>query len=440
MPYSRNGKKRWLIPLLYFTTSLLIIGTFVKHTTALMNIGAYTSLLLSISVFFCNWPRLRKKLIAIYKEYQLLILLTLIFLFFTLITSLLASYNHLFMEPLNDIYKSIRYPVILFLCLLALSQNRFYIKYLYTIFLTTVLIILIVCPCILYFQNKLDSFNLVKNGAVSLGFLAPFVFTVLLIDVKKYVTYTVIATIFLLFIYIIWSGSRSGLLATASSLILISFAYIRKYEISRVKVLLFCIFSVLAFALTLSIAYRFSPRIQEKVQQTVTFKNFTSGRTTIIRTRYPVINQYVSFWHGIGYGNTIYQTLLHEQKAPEVIGQQNTINGKSQYFYYHDEPQLLVIYYSIGMFGIFLYLAFFVYFTYKSWINKTLPHSFGVLSYAIFSSLIAYFLLRGFVEHSGITLLMWLLALQLPLTKHFSQYASVNKDDERYSSSTYESL
>ncbi|WP_162902246.1 O-antigen ligase family protein [Facilibium subflavum] len=412
-------KKDYFILLLYITTSLFFIGMFVKHTTALLTIGAYSSLLLCLCIFSFDWQEIKLKLMTLYKTYQILTILTVAFLLFAFITSVFASYHNFYMQSLGDLYKSLRYPIIFLFCTIVLSRSKFYIRYLYIIFFTTTFIILIVWPCILFFQDQLDSSTLVKNGVVNLGFLAPFILVTILIEKRKALTYLVSLTIALLFIYMIWSGSRSGFLAVSSSAIITGVAYAKKHQLSYKKIFLFCLFTLLSFFIVLSIAYHFSPRIQGKIHQTVTFKNFTSGRTTIVESRYPIISKYIGFWHGIGYGDTIYQTLLYEQNAPKLYGEPNTmINGKQQFYYYHDEPQLLVIYYSFGIFGTLLYLVFFIYFAYQAWRNRTLPGTTGILSYAIFSALVSYFLLRGIVEHSGITLLIWLVALQLTLTNH----------------------
>ncbi len=162
-----------------------------------------------------------------------------------------------------------------------------------------------------------------------------------------------------------------------------------------------------------SVFYHFDSHVHRKILQ----RN-TSGRTELIKTRFPIFIQHGGGWFGSGYSGKIYQDLLVSNHAPEVVGAWVHKNGKKYYEYFHDDPTLLILFYEGGVVGlsVFLLLLFvwakpllkpFIDFDVKS---TRLSEQFRV---TIFISVLGYLGVRGLTEHVDLSYVFFMMVLEL---------------------------
>ncbi|MHC0449556.1 MAG: hypothetical protein ACRY3E_05715 [Candidatus Lariskella arthropodorum] len=139
--------------------------------------------------------------------------------------------------------------------------------------------------------------------------------------------------------------------------------------------------------------------------------DITSGRTDLIETRFPIFIESSSILFGTGYGNEIYQQFLEDHRAPKVVGMNEIKNGKEIFSYFHDEPQLLAVFYESGLVGLILFLIFICCFLHRCYQHANTTRLSGMLSIAIGVSIIGNSFILGIVEHTSINNLIFLLII-----------------------------
>lgn len=411
-------KKLILITLIPF-----FIGYFSYHNTALLNIGAYGSLILSIIVLITDTNQRKFAKNTVFMNVRRNIFLYgffMVYLLYLVFSALFLSYDNLYHLPLDAIYKDIRYPIILFIAVLAV-QSALTAKHLLTILLTTFCIIILIIPIQGYFypQPNQNFALFMRYGYMfPIVLLFPFLLASTLLYKNKVYFLVVTFLSIITYVIVIAAGARGSFLAISVELFLFLclLSYFKKITLKKLF-LIICSIAILV-AIIVGVMYKNSNLVEGKVWQSLGNQDFTGGRMTLIETRFPIFMKDGSIIHGIGYGNKIYQQFLEDHKAPKVVGIWGVENGQPHFSYYRDEPQLLSSFYESGVVGLILFSLFVLTFLITSLRAFSLQNHAKIIAIAIFLNIVGNTLVLGVVEHTSVpNLLFFAVILALVNTK-----------------------
>ena len=403
--------------ILYFTTSLFISGTFIQHTTALLTIGAYSSLAIALYVLLTNADETKQRLKTSWAEYKWLYVSLTVFFAYLVVTSFFFTYDNLYATSLNEIYRSTRYGFILWIVGFALSRNRYFLSYIFVIFTFIAFTIIFPITYGLFLQGNLNSWTLrTTTGSDSLNYLAPFIFVLLLGNFKPFYKILIALLLALIFAYTLYTANRGGFLSLSIILLIFMSFFVGRTSLSIKKIIIISSIFLLSMASLLIVLNITSPRVNEKLDQSLydwhNPNKFSSGRVDIVETRFPIINKQVTYWHGIGYGSIAYQKILLDNHAPKVVGRYIiNSNEKKVFWYFRNDPQLLIIYYESGLVGLILFLLLLFTVLGHSFSRRNDSNYHTLFGLALFMYAIAVILVRGIFEHFGFSLLLFFIAI-----------------------------
>lgn len=399
--------------LLCFTSLCMFIGYFSYRNTALLNMGAYSSLILSIYILHKERGNFRL-LSDIYHTNKALVIAALTYILYLVATSILFSYKGLINLSISALFDDVRYALILLFIYLALNTRRTN-EFIFISLIITSVFIVFCMPIINFFftpYNPLPMTLKFRYG-YNLPFtvLYPFVLSLIFYRPKRS-TYTFVAIFSItLFAIIITSGGRGSFLAVTIELAIFIAIYVFSKKMKLTKIILIGISTFSMIFLILTISFFSSALVKSKVLQNFNDHDITSGRTELIETRFPIFIEHSSILFGTGYGNEIYQHFLEDHHAPKVVGMNEIKNGKEIFSYFHDEPQLLVVFYESGLIGLILFLIFICCFLPRCYQHANTTRLSGMLSISIGVSMIGNSLILGIVEHTSINNLIFLLII-----------------------------
>ena len=370
--------------------SLYLFGFSIEGLTFLKYGGLYGSIL----IFIIRIAKERDGIVDNFKDYyfRYKILFNWLFLF---ILSIIVS----MMFAFSDVAETIREFRIQFLnmtvfIMISLSiKNR---KLLLQSFIFSILSGFIY-DTIYYLAKyikhnpKLNlSIRLDRNFAVYFDFLYPFVLGGIFF-LKNRLRYLLIVFLAIATFEVVLTGARGTWVSAIAETVLfgIMISIINKNYLK--KVLAVGAISLIVVLIGGSYIYKNSKLIQFKIHQGLS----TSGRTFIIKSRFPIIMEHGNILFGIGGpGSYQYITLLNHYHAPKKYGHYS----HGVYRYSADDPYLLQIFYKEGLFGLVTFLGFtylFLLYSYRL-LKQNTRYKFILIS--ITASFIGYFLIRGLVE------------------------------------------
>ena len=418
-----NTLPKQLQKLLPIPTLSMLLGYFSYHNTALLTIGAYTALGISLIVLILK-PDQLKILKVIYQNNKTVIMTALVYIGYLIISAFFFSYKNLYQTTLDELYTALRYQVI-FLIILIAFKREWVKRYLLFSFIITLSALCFIMPIKSYFFPLI-----LENGTFESLFMAfrygylypitilyPFLLATLLIWHQRLYQFFVLLLSIASFTIVLLSGGRGAFITIFTELMLFIgiYAYYKKFNLHKMLAVYVIVVSIIVGALTLG--YQFNPLVRGKIVQSASNHNFTSGRTEMITSRFPVFIKNSSIIYGTGYGNHIYQKFLEDHKAPKVVGFYTTRkSGETIYHYWHDEPQFLAVFYESGIIGLVLFTIFLFSFLTVCIQYTSGRNIVGTILIGIFLSIIGNTFILGISDHTSINNLFLCFVIFLVVT------------------------
>ncbi|MDH2370428.1 MULTISPECIES: O-antigen ligase family protein [Providencia] len=376
----------------FLLLSLVILGMFTNDTQGVLNVSAVILLLYTIYTAVKDKTNPWHDILTIVKTRKTLFL----FGAWGLFCALFFTYTDFTLAALKVFFNDWRYVVIISLFLVVfkseLPKSSKTITY---ALICTLAFTLFIIPILKQFKDSdLPLYLQLRFGfAHYMTLLFPFTFSALFLFKQKSLKIVMLLLSLLAFIFLLYTGSRGGVLSVVIESIIILFLLSKSY-----KRLLISMISFGALAsIILTATYLTIPQVKNKINQSLYSENITSKRDKIIETRYPIfMNSISNQLVGIGYGSVAYNQFLLDNNAPKNQGGMGYSQKRKTYHYNNDEPFFLNITYNIGFIGLALFLiAFFI--NMKD-LFKDIRIEKNILNVGIFVSSIGYFLVYCLFE------------------------------------------
>lgn len=327
----------------------MVFGLFTIDNRAILNISAVLIVLLSIYSIYKDRVGIYVSISHFLKNRKSLIF----FLFWCLVCITFFTYKDASMNALGQLLKDWRYPLVILLFLIAFRNDSQEIKETFVISAVLTLIY-IVCavPVIRYLKNNPQELYLqLRYGfAFYIVMLFPFSLSGAIFFKKREVKFLLFSISFLAFVFLLYCGSRGGVLAILVETAIIIFLYAGNVK----KSIMMLLVSIVIAGVGVTSAYNLFPQAKRKIEQSMKTKNITSGRDEMISKRYPlVMNSLENKVFGIGYGNSTYDQYLWDHNAPR----NHPIFNKQTNKYNLDEPFFVTVLYNLGYVGLILFLT-----------------------------------------------------------------------------------
>lgn len=369
---------------------LVILGMFTNDTQGVLNVSAVILLLYTIYTAVKNKINPWHDILTIVKTRKMLFL----FGAWGLFCALFFTYADFTLAALKAFFDDWRYVVIISLFLVVfkseLPKSSKTITY---ALICTLAFTLFIIPILKQFKDSdLPLYLQLRYGfAHYMSLLFPFTFSAFFLFKTKFLRTLMLFLSILAFLFLLYTGSRGGILA-----VVIESFFILLLLSSNYKNLIINSFrlGILAISIIL-VSYYTLPQVKNKIDQTIYSNNITSGRDKIITTRLPIfMNENKIKLVGVGYGSVAYSQYLLDNNAEKKIGRYS--EKKKIYVYHNDDPFFLNITYNIGFIGLALFLiAFFI--NMKD-LFKDIRIEKNILNVGIFVSSIGYFLVYCLFE------------------------------------------
>lgn len=376
----------------FLLLSLVILGMFTNDTQGVLNVSAVILLLYTIYTAVKDKTNPWHDILTIVKTRKTLFL----FGAWGLFCALFFTYADFTLAALKVFFNDWRYVVIISLFLVVFkSTTQKSSKIITYALICTLAFTLFVIPILKQFKDSdLPLYLQLRFGfAHYMTLLFPFTFSALFLFKQKSLKIVMLLLSLLAFIFLLYTGSRGGVLSVVIESIIILFLLSKSY-----KRLLISMISFGALAsIILTATYLTIPQVKNKINQSLYSENITSKRDKIIETRYPIfMNSISNQLVGIGYGSVAYNQFLLDNNAPKNQGGMGYSQKRKTYHYNNDEPFFLNITYNIGYIGLALFLiAFFI--NMKD-LFKDIRIEKNILNVGIFVSSIGYFLVYCLFE------------------------------------------
>lgn len=385
-----NIKNNVINQLPFLLVSLVILGMFTNDTQGILNISAVLLLLTTIYILIKNKKNIKDDVFTLLKNRKTFFL----FNVWCLTSILFFTYSNFTLAALKEFFNDWRYVIIISLFLFAFKSNESKLtKTISYALIATLAFTIFISPILKQFKGSdLPLFLQLRYGfAHYITLLFPFTFSALFVLKNKLLKCIMLLLSILAFTFLVYTGSRGGVLSLTIESIIILFIFSKNIKTFGLYLILFFIISLGITAL----AYTNIPQVKNKLDQTLYAKNITSSRDKIVSTRFPIFtNSTEKFIFGIGYGSVSYDQYLNDNNAPTGIGVYS--EKKKIYVYNNDEPFFLNIIYNIGIGGLMLFsLAFFI--NMKD-VYKDIKKEKNILNVGMLVSSIGYFLIYCLFE------------------------------------------
>lgn len=367
---------------------LMVFGLFTIDNRAILNISTAFALLLSVYLFCKEKVNPLSSIGEFLKERKSLLFFSLWCLF----SIAFFTYENEYLAALELLFKDWRYPLVMWLMLIAFKEYLHMIKktYVFSAILTLSYIVLAV-PIIRFLKNNPQELYLqLRYGfAFYVVMLFPFVLTSAVILKQRYLKIPLLAVAFLSFVFLLYTGSRGGIVSLIIETIIVMLILSKD-----IKKFIFSMFVIAVIAgVGLAAAYNIFPQVKGKIEQTTKLTNVTSSRDKILTQRYPLVMDSVkNNLFGIGYGNSTYDQYLWDHNAPREDGVFNSETNK----YNLDEPLFITVLYNVGFGGLILFIAS-IFVNIQAQI-RSIKINKDVFSVSIFASFVGYFLVYCMFE------------------------------------------
>ncbi|MEY0162821.1 O-antigen ligase family protein [Providencia rettgeri] len=310
--------------------------------------------------------------------------------------SVFFTYSSFTLAAIKAFFDDWRYIVVISIFLITFKietpKSRKTITY---ALISTLAFTIFIIPILKQFKNSdLPLYLQLRYGfAHYITLLFPFTFSAIFLFKQNIIKLLVLFLSACAFLFLLYTGSRGGVLAVVIESAIILFLISGNYKKFLINI-------VSLGALTTAIiftSYNYIPQVKNKINQSLYSQNLTSHRDKIIETRYPIFTQ--NIYHqltGIGYGSVAYNQFLVDNKAPTNQGGMGYSKKKKESFYNNDEPFFLNIIYNIGFVGLLLFLG--VFFVNMRDLLKDIKKEKDILNVGIFVSSIGYFLVYCLFE------------------------------------------
>ncbi|MEX9817077.1 O-antigen ligase family protein [Providencia rettgeri] len=371
---------------------LVTLGMFTNDTQGVLNISISLLFLYTIYAIFKYKINIKDDLFTLIKQRKLL------FLFggWGLLCSVFFTYSSFTLAAIKAFFDDWRYIVVISIFLITFKietpKSRKTITY---ALISTLAFTIFIIPILKQFKNSdLPLYLQLRYGfAHYITLLFPFTFSAIFLFKQNIIKLLVLFLSACAFLFLLYTGSRGGVLAVVIESAIILFLISGNYKKFLINI-------VSPGALTTAIiftSYNYIPQVKNKINQSLYSQNLTSHRDKIIETRYPIFTQ--NIYHqltGIGYGSVAYNQFLVDNKAPTNQGGMGYSKKKKESFYNNDEPFFLNIIYNIGFVGLLLFLG--VFFVNMRDLLKDIKKEKDILNVGIFVSSIGYFLVYCLFE------------------------------------------
>lgn len=384
----RYSKNRNILILSKIVMILMVFGLFTIDNQGVLNMTSLLAVVLSIYYIKVNGIDIKKILIDLIEKRKILLLFT-IWCVFCII---FFTYSNKSLDAFIILLKDWRYPLVMMLFFAAFSKHIATLRHFFVIgAIFTLFYIILVVPILRVIKNNPQELYLqLRYGfAFYVVMLFPFALTGALLFKNYFLKTSLFVISVLAFVFLLYTGSRAGILAVVAEILLISFLLSK-----TLKKFIAVSCGLLFIMITLLIGtYNTVDQVRMKVAQTVQMNNVTSSRDEIITDRFPLVMKNINnIVFGIGYGNSTYNQYLEDHHAPKNGGVYSERNNS----YNIDEPFFIIILYNLGFVGLILFATAF-YITFKDIYSQAKLQK-DIFSIALLCSLVGYILIYCLFE------------------------------------------
>ncbi|MFS9434726.1 O-antigen ligase family protein [Citrobacter sp. C348] len=383
--YSQNGN---ILILSRIVLILMIFGLFTIDNQGVLNMTSLLAVVLSIYYININKLNIKHTLTNLIKKRKTLLLFTL----WCLVCIIFFTYKDKSLDAFVILLKDWRYPLIMALFFGAFSKHKTMLRSVFVIgaILTLSYIVLVVPVLRIIKNNPQELYLQLRYGfAFYVVMLYPFALTGAILYRNVFLKMILYIITVLAFVFLLYTGSRAGVLSVIVEILLISF-FLSK-SLKRFLIVT-CYLSLIMSTLLVG-TYNTVGQVRMKIDQTLQMTNVTSSRDEIISDRLPLVMKNISnIFFGIGYGNSTYNEYLEEHHAPKNGGVFSERNNS----YNIDEPFFIIILYNLGAIGLVLFSAAFCI-TFKDIYARVRMHK-DIFSISLLCSLVGYILVYCLFE------------------------------------------
>lgn len=338
-----------ILSLAKLTLLLMIFGLFTIDNRGVLNVATGLMVILSLYQVRKEKINIKNAIGDFLKKRKSLV----VFSLWCIVCIAFFTYKNEVKDAFNLFFKDWRYPFVLFLFFISFNKDILVLRRIYVVgAIFTLTYIIIVVPVIRYIKDAPQPLYLqLRYGfAFYVVMLFPFALVGAVLIKNIYMKMMLAVVSFSAFIFLLYTGSRGGILALAVETAIILFICVK--NIKALALVLLSVAVITGAGLTL--AYNAFPQVKHKIDQSTNSANITSGRDKIITGRYPlVMDSMKNAIFGIGYGNSTFDAYLIDHNAPKNGG---VFNWKTKK-YNLDEPLFLTVLYNIGFGGLILFVA-----------------------------------------------------------------------------------
>lgn len=389
MKTNNNIVKKIPFALLFLVT----LGMFTNDTQGVLNVSAVLLLLYTLYSIFKNKVSITSDILALVKARKILFL----FGIWSLFCVAFFTYNGFVLSALKAFFNDWRYIIIITLFLIVFktdsAKSQKTISY---ALIATLAFIIFAIPILKQLKDNSDLplyLQLRFGFAHYMTLLFPFTFATIFLSKNKALKIAIFILSILAFLFLLYTGSRGGVLAVVIEIAVILLILSSNYK----KCIISMAISAVIMSTIISLSYLYIPQVKFKINQSIYSQDITSKRDKIIETRFPIFMDHISTQlTGIGYGSVAYNQFLLDHKAPKNQGGMGYSAKRKSYHYNNDEPFFLNITYNIGLIGLILFLS--AFFINMKDLFKDIRKRKNILNVGIFVSSIGYFLIYCLFE------------------------------------------
>lgn len=370
---------------------LMVFGLFTIDNRGVLNVAAAIMLIVSLYHIWKEKINVIKAIGDFLKNRKLLA----IFSLWCLSCIVFFTYKNDISTAFGLFLKDWRYPLVMLLFFIAFNKNILTLRNTYVVSAVfTLSYIVFAVPIIRYIKNDPQALYLqLRYGfAFYIVMLFPFALSSAILIKELYMKVILFFISFSAFIFLLYTGSRGGILSLAVETVVIIFVLSK--NIKKFALILFA--SAIVAGVGLTITYNVFPQVKHKVEQStnsIKLTSLTSGRDKIISDRYPlVMDSMRNVIFGIGYGNSTYDSYLWDHNAPR----DGSVFNKKTNKYNLDEPFFFTILYNVGLGGLILFIA--LTFVNVKDIIKSIKIEINIFNVSFLASFIGYFLVYCLFE------------------------------------------
>lgn len=385
-------KKNIISQIPFLLVSLVILGMFTNDTQGVLNISAVLLFIITIGIAIKEKINIKSDIVNLIKSRKVFFL----FSGWSLLCIALFTYSSFTIEAFKEFFNDWRYVIILSLFLFVFKNDSSKnIKTISYALIATLVFTIFITPILKQFKDSsLPLFIQLRYGfAHYMTLLFPFTFSAVFIFRNVLIKLAMFLLSILAFVFLLYTGSRGGVLALFVESVLILFIFSNTI---KSFILSIAIFAISCLVITTA-AYNEIPQVKRKIDQTLYSKNITSSRDKIISTRLPIfMNNKEIFIFGAGYGSVSYNQYLNDNNAERFSGGGGFSKRKNEYVHNNDDPFFLNIIYNVGLGGLVLFcIAFFIN---QKDLYRSIRMQKSILNVGIFISSIGYFLVYCLFE------------------------------------------